>query len=117
MSVRFVVADAAGRILRSGSCPRRMLAAQAGPDEQVVEGVGGDGSHRVEGGRIVPGALPPPADAPQPMADEEVAARRYLASTDWMAARLAETGKPIPADVAAKRAEARETINRARDRK
>ena len=35
-------------------------------------------------------------------------ARRYLAETDWMVARAAETGKPVPEDVAKERAAARE---------
>lgn len=36
--------------------------------------------------------------------------REYLASTDWMATREAETGTAMPADVKAKRAEARTAI-------
>ncbi|NBF13569.1 hypothetical protein GV818_33565 [Pseudomonas sp. Fl4BN1] len=40
-----------------------------------------------------------------------VAALEYLQSTDWMALRQLETGKPIPEDVAAKRAEARLVID------
>jgi len=35
----------------------------------------------------------------------------YLASTDWMVTRLAETGKPIPDDVAAKREDARKAAS------
>ena len=38
-------------------------------------------------------------------------AHRYLAETDWMVIRAAETGKPVPDDVAAKRKSARETAN------
>ena len=34
-------------------------------------------------------------------------ARRYLAETDWMVIRAAETGTPIPAEVAAARMAAR----------
>lgn len=34
-------------------------------------------------------------------------ARAFLASTDWMVVRLAETGTPIPADIASRRAQAR----------
>jgi hypothetical protein len=34
-------------------------------------------------------------------------ARAYLDSTDWMVIRAAETGVPVPADVAAARAAAR----------
>jgi hypothetical protein len=41
-------------------------------------------------------------------------ARDYLADTDWLVVRAAETGKPVPEDVAKSRAKARETINAAR---
>ena len=34
-------------------------------------------------------------------------ARRYLVETDWMVIRAAETGRPMPDDVATARAEAR----------
>jgi len=34
-------------------------------------------------------------------------ARRYLADTDWMVIRAAETGKPVPEEVSAARAQAR----------
>lgn len=34
-------------------------------------------------------------------------ARAFLASTDWMVVRFAETGTPVPADVAARRVQAR----------
>lgn len=37
-------------------------------------------------------------------------ARNFLASTDWYVTRQAETGKPIPDDVSAKRQEARDSI-------
>ena len=34
-------------------------------------------------------------------------AHRYLAETDWMVIRAAETGKPVPEEVMASRAQAR----------
>jgi len=37
-------------------------------------------------------------------------ARSYLAETDWLAIRAAETGKPVPLAVAQARAEARRTL-------
>lgn len=37
-------------------------------------------------------------------------ARAYLASTDWMVTRMAETGVPVPQDIAQARAEARARI-------
>ena len=39
------------------------------------------------------------------------AARRFLAETDWMVIRAAETGKPIPQDVVEARALARKTAS------
>lgn len=42
-------------------------------------------------------------------AERRAEALRYLAETDWLVTRQMETGKAIPADVAAKRAEARKT--------
>jgi hypothetical protein len=38
-------------------------------------------------------------------------ARAYLAETDWMVIRAAETGTPIPDDVAEKRAAARQAAS------
>ena len=40
-------------------------------------------------------------------------AQAYLDSTDWMVTRQAETGRPIPEDVKARRAAARETLSEA----
>lgn len=40
-------------------------------------------------------------------------AQAYLDSTDWMVTRQAETGRPIPEDVTARRQAARETLNEA----
>ena len=37
-------------------------------------------------------------------------ARRYLVETDWMVIRAAETGRPVPEDVATARAEARRKL-------
>ena len=41
----------------------------------------------------------------------KVEARAYLAATDWMVARMAETGKAVPKDVAEARAAARRALN------
>lgn len=38
-------------------------------------------------------------------------ARAYLDDTDWYVTRLAETGRPIPPEVTAARAAARETLS------
>ena len=40
-----------------------------------------------------------------------VAARAYLAETDWMVIRAAETGKSVPDGVAEARTQARQTIS------
>lgn len=42
---------------------------------------------------------------------EQAEAAQYLRDTDWYAARLAETGEPIPKDVSNKRAEARKHLD------
>ena len=39
-------------------------------------------------------------------------AQAYLDGTDWMVTRQAETGKPVPDDVTAKRAAARQTLSK-----
>ena len=44
-------------------------------------------------------------------AKQREAAKSYLDSTDWFVTRLAETGKPVPDDVAAKREAARKSAN------
>jgi hypothetical protein len=41
-------------------------------------------------------------------------ARAYLADTDWLVVREAETGKPVPDEIKVARAKAREAINVAR---
>ena len=109
MSVRFIVFDEHGAILRTGSCPRDMLALQARRGERVIEGVARDESDRVENGRIVPAPAADPAIAAQGAA--LTAARRLLASTDWMVVRAAETGKQVPPEIARKRAEARALLS------
>lgn len=43
--------------------------------------------------------------------DARQEARAYLAETDWMVVRQAETKKAIPADVKKRRAAAREVLN------
>ena len=52
---------------------------------------------------------------PEPTAEElqvraNATARDYLTSTDWYVTRFAETGVPIPADVAEARKLARESV-------
>ena len=39
-------------------------------------------------------------------------AMAYLAATDWMVTRFAETGKPVPGDVALRREEARKAASK-----
>lgn len=50
----------------------------------------------------------PPAPNPQIQTNAEALA--YLASTDWYVIRKQETGAEIPADILAKRQEARDSI-------
>lgn len=49
---------------------------------------------------------PAPEGQPDP-AIERAEARAYLSATDWFVTRQVETGKAVPDDIAAKRAEAR----------
>ena len=44
-------------------------------------------------------------------ARDAIAARRFLADTDWMVIRATETGKPMPEDVAAQREQARKVAS------
>jgi hypothetical protein len=46
---------------------------------------------------------------------KRTAAKVYLAETDWFVARFAETGKAIPEDILAKRADARKAINEVKE--
>lgn len=46
----------------------------------------------------------------QLMAAQKRKARAYLADTDWYITRMTETGKPIPPEVLAQRAAAREVL-------
>lgn len=43
--------------------------------------------------------------------ERQQAARAYLAETDWMVIREAETGKPMPDDVRQRRAAARQILS------
>lgn len=59
------------------------------------------------------GALIAVSAAPECRVQDDHAqiAREYLAETDWMVVRSVETGKPVPEDVLAKRAAAREQVS------
>lgn len=46
----------------------------------------------------------------EPIKKANQTAQAYLSSTDWYVVRMQETGQAVPADVATKRQEARETI-------
>jgi hypothetical protein len=61
-------------------------------------------------------SLPPIEFTPEQIAEsllnqQKTQAREYLNSTDWYAARLAETGTAIPEDVLAQRQAARELLS------
>lgn len=43
--------------------------------------------------------------------DAREKARAYLAETDWMVVRMAETGQPVPQDILELRAAARKAAN------
>jgi hypothetical protein len=48
-------------------------------------------------------------------AQASAVARQYLADTDWMVIRAAETGVPVPDEVTAARAAARASVSASRD--
>lgn len=119
-----------GQILRCGTCRPSDIDLQARPGEAVIEGSADDEAQYIRDGALVD--YPPcPGDwaaydyaahcwtdprSPEMLAalartEAQKAAREYLAETDWMVTRAAETGKPIPEDVLAKRAAARATLS------
>lgn len=53
---------------------------------------------------------PPPPTAEELQAQKNAEASAYLASTDWLVVRKAETGTEIPADVIAARQAARDSV-------
>lgn len=61
--------------------------------------------------KVKPFDFTPEQLAESVLAQKKNQAREYLASTDWYAARLAETGQAIPADVLEKRQAARQTLS------
>lgn len=99
--VRFTIFDAdSGEQLRLGMAPRDIVAVQAtGRNEIVFEGHFGPDVRLVNGLprriRVLPVAVAEEA------IDREVYHR--LRRTDWAVTRQAETGKPIPDDIAAER--------------
>lgn len=77
--IPFVVHDATGRILRSGSCPASDLALQAGEGETALALSGRDDLHWINGGVL---EARPRSDLP---------ARHTLAAdTDWTVADVPE---------------------------
>ena len=68
-----------------------------------------DGVWSLVDGKIVKLPFPAPT-AEQLQATTNATARRYLTTTDWYVVRFAETGVPIPADIAEARKQARESV-------
>ena len=68
-----------------------------------------DGQWSLVKGKIVKLPFPAPT-AEQLQATTNATARRYLTSTDWYVTRFAETGVPIPAEIAEARKLARESV-------
>lgn len=129
--VQFIVyRPETGQILRAGTCAATDIDLQPNIGEAVIEGEASDDAHYIVDGQITD--LPPcpgdwaefdfaarawidprsPAEAlAEARAPTIAAARAYLAETDWYVTRAAETGTPIPDDIAAARAEARATAS------
>ncbi|HEY9211106.1 MAG TPA: hypothetical protein VIO56_06810 [Methylotenera sp.] len=68
-----------------------------------------DGVWSLVNGEIVKLPFPPPS-AEQVQSRTNAEARAYLLSTDWYVVRFAETGVEIPAEVAAARQAARDSV-------
>ncbi|WP_151718683.1 hypothetical protein [Gemmobacter serpentinus] len=115
-----------GQILRAGTCSETDIDLQPNLGEAVLEGEASDDTHYTLDDQIT--ELPPsPGDwaefdfaarawvDPRSPAEVEAEARApaiaqaraYLTETDWYVTRQAETGTPIPDDIAAARAKAR----------
>jgi hypothetical protein len=81
---QFIVHDAAGSILRTGSCSDDDLVLQAGNGEVVVEGVADDATQRFSGGVLV--TKPEPTDVEKSassMIELKVLRQSLLADSDW----------------------------------
>ena len=63
--------------------------------------------YTMRGGELI--AVPAVSDC-RVQEDPAQIAREYLAETDWMVIRAAETGTPVPDDVSTRRAEARKSL-------
>lgn len=69
--MNFIVYDANGNIVRTGSCPDDHIQLQAGPGEFAMAGQARDNEHIIKNGKIV--AKPKPAPQPeQPEQPEQV---------------------------------------------
>lgn len=72
--MKFIVHDAAGNILRTGSCPVDHLALQARAGETAIEGEANDILDKIVAGVVVKNAKPaPPALILRPNAGEQLA--------------------------------------------
>lgn len=113
-----------GQITRMGQCPETDVDAQANrPDLAVIVGLADPETQYVRDGEVAD--LPDmPCEGAEfdfdhhvwrcPDADsrrERENASAYLAATDWLVTRLAETGKEIPLEVKDARAAARELLS------
>ena len=81
---QFIVHDAAGNILRTGSCGDNDLVLQAGNGEVVVEGVADDATQRFSGGVLA--TKPEPTDAEKSASaiiELKVLRQSLLADSDW----------------------------------
>ena len=111
--ISFLIHDSSGRILRRGFCAADMLALQPRTGEHLLVASSAEIDRHIAAGRISDAPVPTPGASPPPSV-AEIEAQRQLAATDWYALRLAETGRPMPAEIRGARAEARATLSRLR---
>lgn len=84
---QYIVFDAGGNILRTGSCPANHVNLQAGAGEYVIEGVAQDDLHMIVDGQIVDKPPPPPPTNTelnkQCLADIRARRNKLLARSDF----------------------------------
>lgn len=83
----FIVYNATGKILRTGTCADTDIVLQAGDGEQVIEGVANDATQMVVDHEVVDRPPPPPPSQAERNADALAELRRirdkHLYASDW----------------------------------
>lgn len=80
---QFIIHDADGNILRTGSCPEDMLAMQAGNGEYVIEGIADDATQMVSNNQLVSKSVDIVALKAELQDELRVTRNSMLTATDW----------------------------------